>query len=257
VKILVCIKAVPDPESLISIDRSGNRIKTSGVFRMNRFDESAIEEALLIKDRYKSAVIDVISVGPEYSKDIIRRALGMGADGGIHILYDNGGYVSPFITASFIAGYVKDNGYDLIFSGAVSEDYMQGQVGPLSAEMAGLPCVSFVVRQELSPGLRTVYVKREAEGGVTESFEMTLPAFLTIQGGINNPRYPSLSNMLRANRIEIKTVYPDAECKIDPRQISFRMSVPEKKREGYVLSGSVMAKAVELIRILRQKAFIK
>jgi electron transfer flavoprotein beta subunit len=256
-KILVCIKAVPDPESLISINGSGNWIRTSGVFRMSRFDETALEEALLLKDRDKSAVIDVISAGADYSKDVIRRAVGMGADGGIHIVCDAQGYVSPFLTASFIASYIKDNYYDLVFTGAVSEDCMQGQVGPLSAEMAGLPCVSFVVKQELSPDGKTVYVERETEGGVTESFEMTLPALVTVQGGINNPRYPSLSNMLRANRIEIKTIYPDTERKTDSRQTGLRLTVPEKKREGYVLSGSVQMKAAELIRILRQKAFIQ
>jgi electron transfer flavoprotein beta subunit len=256
-KILVCVKAVPDSESLFVLDSSGNRVTTSGSFRMNRFDESALEEALLIKGVCESAVVDVISVGPECSKDVIRRALGMGADGGIHIVYDNDGYVSPFITASFIAGYIKDNVYDMIFAGAVSEDNMQGQVGPLSAEMAGLPCVSFVVKQELSSGLKTVYVEREAEGGMTESFEIDLPAVLTFQGGINDPRYPSLSNVLRANRTVIKTICPDMAGGNDPRQMSLRMSIPEKRREGHVLSGSAKEKAVELINILRRKGFIK
>ena len=231
---------------------------TPGTFsyKMNRFDESALEEALSIKDRYKSVEIDVLSVGPENSKDAIRRALGMGADAGIHVFHDPGGYVSPFLTASFVASYIKENFYDLVFAGAVSEDYMQGQVGSLAAEMAGLPCVSFVVKQEISPDRKSIYVERELDGGLVESFELTLPALITIQGGINKPRYPSLSNVLRANRAEIRTINSDLYTKSVPRQRNLRLTIPEKRREGYVLSGSVQEKAAELIRILSQKAFI-
>lgn len=255
-KILVCIKPVPDPESLITIDDSQNWIKTPDLYKMNRFDESALEEALLIKDGYKSVSIDVLSVGSENSKDVIRRALGMGADDGIHIFSDTEGYISPFLTASCIAYFIKENFYDLIFTGAMSEDYMQGQVGPLSAEMAGLPCVSFVVKQEISNDQKNIYVERELDGGLVESFELKLPALLTIQGGINKPRYPSLSNMLRANRVEIKTINSDLIGKTDPKQVTLRMTIPEKRREGYVLSGSVQEKAAELVRIFSKKAFI-
>lgn len=255
-KILVCIKAVPDPESFIVIDDSQNWIIPSDLFKMNRFDESALEEALSIRDRYKSVGLDVLSVGPENSKDVIRRALGMGADAGIHIFCDAGGYISPFLTASCIASYIEESFYDLIFTGAMSEDYMQGQVGPIAAEMTGLPCVSFVVKQEISPDQKSIYVEREMDGGLIESFELTFPALLTIQGGINKPRYPSLSNVLRANRSEIRRINSDLIGKTDPKQINSRLTIPEKRREGYVLSGSVQEKATKLIRILSQKAFI-
>jgi electron transfer flavoprotein beta subunit len=255
-KILVCIKPVPDPESFIVIDDSQNWIIPSDLFKMNRFDESALEEALSIRDRYKSVGLDVLSVGPENSKDVIRRALGMGADAGIHIFCDAEGYISPFLTASCIASYIKESFYDLIFTGAMSEDYMQGQVGPLAAEMTGLPCVSFVVKQDISPDKKSIYVEREMDGGLIESFELTLPALLTIQGGINKPRYPSLSNVLRANRAEIRTIHSDLIGITDLKQTNSRLTNPEKKREGYVLSGSVQEKAAKLIRILSQKAFI-
>ncbi|MDP3286126.1 MAG: electron transfer flavoprotein subunit beta/FixA family protein [Desulfobacterales bacterium] len=256
-KILVCIKQVPESDSSFIIDDSQKWIYMEPLsYKMNRFDESALEEALSIRDRYKSVGIDVLSVGTENSKDIIRRALGMGADAGIHILNDACGYISPFLTASYIVSYIKDNYYDLVFTGAMSEDYMQGQVGPLSAEMTGLPCVSFVVKQEISPDQKSIYVEREMDGGLIESFELTLPALLTIQGGINKPRYPSLSNMLRANRAEIRTINSDLISITDPKQINSRLTIPEKRREGYVLSGSVQEKASKLIHILSQKSFI-
>ena len=256
-KILVCVKQVPESDSSFIIDDSQKWIYMEPLsYKMNRFDESALEEALSIRDRYKSVGIDVLSVGPENSKDIIRRALGMGADAGVHILNDACGYISPFLTASYIASYIKDSCYDLVFTGAMSEDYMQGQVGPLSAEMTGLPCVSFVVKQEISSDQKSIYVEREMDGGLIESFELALPALLTIQGGINKPRYPSLSNVLRANRAEIRTINSDLISKTDPKQINSRLTIPEKRREGYVLSGSVQEKASKLIHILSQKSFI-
>jgi len=256
-KILVCIKQVPESNNSFIINDSHEWIRMEPLsYKMNRFDESALEEALLIKDGDKSAGIDVLSAGPETSKDIIRRALGMGADSGVHILLDADGYVSPFLTGSYIASYIKENYYDLVFTGAMSEDYMQSQVGPLAAEMTGLPCVSFVVKQEISPDKKSIYVERELDGGLIESFDIKLPALITIQCGINKPRYPSLSNMLRANRTEIMTIDSDLPGKNDPKQINLRMTIPEKRREGYVLSGSVQEKAAELIRILSQKSFI-
>ncbi len=256
-KILVCVKQVPEPENAFIIDDSKEWIRPGTFsYRMNRFDESALEEALSIKDRYKAVGIDVISVGSENSKDVIRRAIGMGADAGIYIFHDPVGYVSPFLTASFIASYIKENNYDLIFAGAISEDSLQGQVGPLAAEMAGLPCVSFVVKQEISSDQKSMYVERELDGGLVEFFELALPALLTIQGGINKPRYPSLSNVLRASRAEIRTINSDLYTKSVPGQKNKQLTIPEKKREGYVLSGSVHEKAAELIRILSQKSFI-
>lgn len=255
-RILVCIKPVPDSESAIVIDDSENRIKHSDIFRMNRFDEFALEEALSIKDKDKAVKIDVISVGSAASKDIIKRSLGMGADSGILISTDETGYISPFITADYIASYVKETSYDLVFTGVMSEDYMQGQVGPLIAEMLGRPCASFVVEQKILPDSKCVYAEREIEGGVIESVEISMPAVLTIHGGINKPRYPSLSNMLRAGRTEIKTIDSNLMNRPEPKQKIMRLTIPEKRRKGVVLSGSVKEKAAKLIHILSHKAFI-
>ena len=255
-KILVCIKPVPDSESVIAIDDSKRWIKESDLFRMNRFDEFALEEALSIKDRDKTVTVDVISVGSAASKDIIKRALGMGADSGILISTDETGYISPFITAGYIASYVKEKTYDLIFTGVMSEDYMQGQVGPLIAEMLERSFASFVVAQKILPDSKGFYIEREVEGGVIESVKISIPAILTIHVGINKPRYPSLSNMLRAGRTEINIIDSNLMNRPEPKQKIMRLAIPEKKRKGVVLSGSVKEKAEKLFHILSQKAFI-
>ena len=120
-KILVCVKQVPESDGSFIINDSGEWIDTGAFsWRMNRFDETALEEALSIKDRHKSVEIDVLSIGSENTKEVIRRALGMGADTGIHILHDSGGYVGPFFTASCIASYIRESNCDLVFAGAMS-----------------------------------------------------------------------------------------------------------------------------------------
>jgi electron transfer flavoprotein beta subunit len=255
-KILVCIKPVPDYESAIIIDDSKKWIKESDHLRMNRFDEFALEEALSIKDRDKTVTVDVISVGAAASKDIIKRALGMGADSGILILTDETGYISPFITAGYIASYVKENIYDLVFTGIMSEDYMQGQVGPLIAEILERACASFVVVQKILTDSKCFYAEREIEGGLIESVKISMPAVLTIHVGINKPRYPTLSNMLRAGRTEINIIDSRLMTGPEPKQKIRRLAIPEKRRDGVVLSGSVKEKAEKLFHILSQKAFI-
>lgn len=254
-KILVCIKAVPDSESVISIDDSESWINEINQFRMNRFDEFALEEALSIKDRDKTVKIDVISVGSESSRDIIKRAIGMGADSGILISVKSG-YLSPFMTAGYISSYVKEKEYDIIFTGVMSEDYMQGQVGPFIAEMLGMPCASFVVKQDVHFDSKSVHAEREIDGGLIESVKVSLPAVLTIHSGINKPRYPSLSNMLRAGRAEIKTIDPELTDGRESGQKIMRLTIPEKRRKGVVLAGSVKEKAAGLLKILKEKAFI-
>jgi electron transfer flavoprotein beta subunit len=255
-KILVCIKAVPDSESVISIDDSESWIKEINQFRMNRFDEFALEEALSIKDRDKTVKIDVISIGSENSRDVIKRAIGMGADSGILISVNKSGYLSPFMTARYISSYVKEKEYDIILTGVMSEDYMQGQVGLLMAEMLGMPCASFVVKQEVLFDSKSLYAEREVEGGLIESVKISLPAVLTIHSGINKPRYPSLSNMLRAGRAEIKTIDPELTDGRESGQKIVRLTIPEKRRKGVVLAGSVKEKAAWLLKILKDKAFI-
>ena len=146
-KILVCVKQVPEAEAQISIDESADWIQVGGAaeHRMNRFDECAVEEAVLIKEAIPGTVIDVITLGPERAEAVVRRSMGMGADNGVHILTSGDGYVDAFSTAGAIAAYAKGKAYDLILTGAMSEDLMQGQVGPLLAAHLDIACISSTI----------------------------------------------------------------------------------------------------------------
>ncbi|MDY7002004.1 MAG: electron transfer flavoprotein beta subunit/FixA family protein, partial [Thermodesulfobacteriota bacterium] len=168
----------------------------------------------------------------------------------------NEGYQSPFITAARIASYAQDKAYDLILTGVMAEDDMQGQVGPILAELLNLPWATSVILAQVRPNRGTVSVEREIEGGRRDMLSLELPALLTIQTGINKPRYPSLSNLLRAKKQKPETIDAAELNAVEGREELVRVGYPQKSRSGLVLSGGRQEKAAALFRILREKSFI-
>jgi len=254
-KILVCVKQVPDSEFPIGIDASNGWIQQDDIteFKMNRLDEYAVEEALLIKESIAGTRIDVITVGPDRCDEVVRRAIGMGADSGVHIKTPSEGYQSPFQVASWIAEFAHHNAYDLILTGTMAEDHMQGQVGPALAARLGLPWATSVIFEKITPDRKKIYVEREIEGGNRDTLELKLPAVITIQSGINTPRWPSLSNLLRANSQKLEKMYISDLAKLPETEALVSLAYPEKSRAGLVLSGSREEKAGRLMTILREK----
>lgn len=258
-KILVCIKQVCDSESPIQIDDQARWIQTDAItgHKMNRLDEFAVEEAVLLKEAYPGTNIDAVSVGPDRSADVIKRAIGMGADHGVHIITESEGYINPFTIASSIADYARDKNYTLIFAGVMSEDQMQGQVGPMIAACLSLPWATAVIRQQMVPHNKSVYVEREIEGGSRDTLQLELPAVLTIQSGINTPRYPSLSNLLRANKQALETFQVVDSVQAELRENVVRVTYPEKSRTGTFLTGTQQEKATRLLKLLRKRALLQ
>lgn len=257
-KILVCVKQVPESDAPIRIDAEAGWIQTADIsgFKMNRLDEFAIEEAVLIKEAAGHTIIDAVTVGPARSADVIKRSIGMGVDSGIHILTQSEKYQSSFEIAARIAEYARDRHYDLVLTGAMSEDNMQGQVGPMIAGRLGLPWATSVILEKIAADKKTVYVEREIEGGSRAALELPLPAVLTIQSGINTPRYPSLSNLLRANRMALEIIQAGDLAQVSPPEVVVQIAYPQKTRSGKVLKGTGEEKAVQLVRILREKALL-
>ena len=254
-EILVCVKQVPESEIPILIDESIGWIQRDTIteFKMNRLDEYAIEEALLIKESIANTRIDIITVGPDRCDEVVRRAIGMGADSGAFIQMTSDGYQSPFQVASWIADFAHKKKYDLILTGTMSEDNMQGQVGPMLAARLGLPWATSVIFEKIAPDRKSIYVEREIEGGNRDILELKLPAVITIQSGINTPRWPSLSNLLRANSQKLETLYISDLKKLAGMEALLWLAYPEKSRAGLVLSGSREEKAARLMTILREK----
>lgn len=257
-KILVCIKQVPDSFETLQIDeRTGILLlPPDTAFRMNGFDEFALEEALLMKERLPEALVHALSVGPERVSATVQRALGMGADHGVHILDPFEGYISPLTVASLIAAFARARSYDMVLTGVMAEDTMACQTGQLIAALLDLPCATSVMKADVRPDRRQILVERELEGGSRERVRLKMPAVLTVQPGINLPRYPSFSKVMRARtyaqeRVRAGELMPEA-----PRESSRGMRIPEPASQDVFIQGSPREKALELIRILHQKSLL-
>jgi len=245
VKIAVCIKQVPDTETRIQIDSEKNWIKEENVtFVLNPYDEYAVEEALKIKEEKEGEVI-LVCVGPERSVSAIRTGFAMGADRAIHIKDER--MLGGLSTAKALAEVLKDLNPDLILLGkqAVDDDNMQ--VGPMLAELLDLPSISVVTKIDVNDS--KVTAERQIEGGL-EVVEASLPAVVTAQKGLNEPRYPSLKGIMMAKRKEIEEVevsIPDSEIEI------LKMEYPETRAEGKIVGEGPEA-VKELVRLLREEA---
>lgn len=255
-KILVCVKEVHDPESPIRIAETGWIDETQmATFRMNRYDEFALEEAVQINEAIPGAVVHTLGLGPERVKRTLTKSLEKGAHEAYHINVNNEGYIPPEAVARLLCSFIKDTGYDLILTGAMSEDLMQSVTGPLIAAYLGLPCAPAVVSQKLNLQDKTITVESEIEGGLKEQATLTLPCMLTIQSGINRPRYPSLSNVMRAKTQEIHEVLPaEAITACSPDQAL--LSYPEAVSMGEILQGSREEQADRLIDIFHEKGLL-
>jgi electron transfer flavoprotein beta subunit len=257
--ILVCIKQVPDLEQMgIEFGTAGEVLVGDAIeMHMNRFDEFAVEAAVQLKETVAEVHIDALSVGSEAALVVIKRAIGMGADQGV--LLDTGNRVDcgPYAVARRIARFAAPKRYDLILTGSWSEDGMNGQVGPMTAALLDLPCATQVMTLQLAHDRQSAAVAREVEGGAREQLQLRLPALLAVQSGINRPRYPSLSNLLRANRQPVEIVPGDAgDETIDP-VVCLGLMQPPRHRAGRVLEGDLQQKAATFLSLLREKAFIR
>jgi len=251
-KILVSVKQVPDMEAPVTIDARGRWTGPALSFRMNRFDEYALEEALLIKEACHDVTIDAVSVGPARVQSVVVRAMEMGADTGVHIEIGREGYVPPEVIAAHIHGYAREQDYELIICGAMSEDCMHAQVGPLLAELMGVPSLTAVISAHMREDGSTLDIEQEIEGGLRRRFVLVLPALISVQTGINHPRYPTLTNVLRAKRQAVRRIMAHD---IPPRtRFSFR-EAPEAK-QGVLIRGSIREQAKEMLRVLHEHAIL-
>jgi len=253
--ILVCIKQVPDMESKFKVNSEGNWYNDADLaWRMNEYDEYAVEQAVQLKEQAADSDLTVLSIGPDRVKEMMKKALAMGCDRGAHIADDDFFKKDPYEIASVIAEYAKDKNFDLIFTGMQSQDRGSGQVGVLVAEMLGLASITTIVDFAFDGGQITA--KRELEGGIRAIIKTAAPALVTCQLGLNTPRYPTLPNIMKAKRKELLST-PIAELlKVEGKQETAKLYFPEKKGGGLVLEGDVGDLADQLIKILKDKTAV-
>jgi electron transfer flavoprotein beta subunit len=255
-KILVCIKQVPDMESRFKVDSAGTWYAESDLaWRMNEYDEFAVEQAVQLKEQLGgSPEITVLSIGPDRVKEMMKKALAMGCDQGLHVKDDKSHQKDPFEIASIIAEFARDKGFDVIFTGMQSQDRASAQVGVLLAEMLGLNVITTVVDFVFNDGVITA--KRELEGGLKAVVKTKIPALITCQLGLNTPRYPTLPNIMKAKKKELLSVEVGELLKVEELLATAKIYFPEKRGGGLILEGEVGELADQLIRILKEKTAV-
>lgn len=249
--IVVCVKQVPDTETKIKIDASGKGIDETGVnFVVSPYDEFAVEEALKIKEAKGGEVI-VVTAGPERAQTALRSCLALGADRAIHLKDDVLEKTDALGVARALAGLLKDLPRDLILFGKYAVGTDQGAVGPMVAEMLGLPHAAAIVKLEIQDG--SLRAEREIEGG-REVYQCSLPAVLTTEKGLNEPRYASLKGIMAAKKktIEVKDLASIglAPGDVAPRVSWTRLEMPAPRPPGKIFTGDPAESAREVVRLL-------
>jgi electron transfer flavoprotein beta subunit len=204
-KIITLLKRVPDTEARILINAEGSGIKEEGVkFVINPYDEYGIEEGLRLREKFGGdSKVTVVCMGPEESTEMIRTALAMGADDAVHVCDPALASPDPFAAAAVLAKSIAEEGFDIIFCGKQAIDDDMAQVHSIMAEILDIPQVNVAANFEISDDGKAAVVKRRIEGG-DEKVEMTLPALISCEKGINEPRYASLPGIMKAKKKEIK-----------------------------------------------------
>ena len=209
-KIVVIVRQTPDTEAKIQANASGNGIETSDIkWILNPFDEFAVEEAVQIKEATGAELI-VLTVGPDRSVEALRTALAMGGDSSIHIKDESFGEMDSYALAKVIASKIKAMGdVDLIFAGKKWIDEESGQVAIQVAEELAIPQATLATRVAVDEGAKKVKVQSEIEGG-QRIVEMTFPALITCERGLNEPRYASLPGIMKAKKKPLEEVLIDS-----------------------------------------------
>jgi electron transfer flavoprotein beta subunit len=253
VKILACVKQVPDMDSRFRANAAGVWFDEADLaWRMNEYDEYAVEQALQMKEQLGDAPkVTVLSIGPDRVVEVIRKALALGCDRGVHIRDAEVSLKDPWQVAGTIAGYVKEERYDLIFTGMQSQDRGSAQVGVIAAELLGISCVTTLVGFSFYDGVITA--RRELEGGARGVVKLRPPALFTCQSGLNFPRYPTLPNILKSKKKDIRTIPVEDLPASAPLSATTGFSPPARKGSGMVIEGELNCLVDRLMEIMRGK----
>jgi len=196
VKIIVCIKRVVDTETRVKVGADGKSIDLGGVqFITSPYDEMALEKAIQLRDEAGEGSVTVVTVGPAAATKELRTALAMGADEAVHAVVEE--RLGPNASATALAAALEGREYDLILCGKQATDEDDAALGPLLAASLNLPCVAFVHGLTVADG--HAVVEREIDGE-TEILEVDLPAVITAQKGLAEPRYPGLKGIMAAKK---------------------------------------------------------
>jgi electron transfer flavoprotein beta subunit len=256
-KIIACVRQTPDTETVVKIAGDGKSVETDGIkYIIGPYDEYSLEAAVQIKSE-AGGNVTALSMGPSRVTEALRSCLAKGADAAVHINTDGSENDDALMVASALAAQIKSmDGFDLVFTSTKGSDSDRGAVGPMLAELLGVPYVGLVTDVQVSDGKLTC--KRDVEGGVTETFTVSTPAVVCGEKGVRGePRYPSLMQIMKAKKKKIETVdfgslgVDQALCKVEVEKLEY----PPERPPGRIIEGdSLDAKLDELVRLLKEEA---
>ncbi|MCB9494030.1 MAG: electron transfer flavoprotein subunit beta/FixA family protein [Desulfobacteraceae bacterium] len=256
-KILVTIKPVfeeiqmTDPDIL---EKNFHKQNPDLNYKINRFDDHALEEALKLKEQSNTIQIFTISVGTKQSLDILKKTIGKGADKAFLIETETKNANDPDFVSDAVKDIFMENSCDLLFCGMMSEDMMNGVTGLLTASKLSIPSLSGITFIE-DISSEKIVVKRELEGGTAQKAELSLPCALNFQAGINKPGYPNVMRMLKADETSIIVKSTENTDFKNSTEIN-DLKLPSKTRKGEILQGSIEDKAKAFVEILKQKKIL-
>jgi len=245
--IFVCVSRVPDTTTKVKVGGDGKTIEETGVtWILNPYDEYGVEAGLRLKEARGEGEVVAVCVGSDSVKETIRKALAMGVDKGLHIKIDS--ERDSYGTAKAIAEALKDREPGVIFCGRQSTDTDGWQMTSLLGEMLELPSISVAAGLEIADD-GTITAQRDIEGG-QETIEAKLPAVISAQKGLNDPRYPKLQGIMAAKRKPIDEFEPSA---YENRVEVLELTMPPIKEAGKIVGEGPEAVS-ELIRLLHEEA---
>ena len=252
-KIYVCVKQVPDTETRIKISADGNSIEQGDVkWILCPYDEFAVEEALRFKEKNAGATVTAVSAGPERIAETLRTALAMGCDDAVMV--ELPAMADSFVTAKALAKAIEKQGAPhIVFTGKQAIDDDAAQVTQAMAEFLDLPAVTVALKAEYGP---TIKASREVEGGTLEQFELPTPCVLAAQKGMNEPRYASLPNIMKAKKKEIKKMsLADVGVSAGEAKLKYSgFTLPAERKGCKMIAGEVAQQAKELVKLLHEEA---
>ena len=246
-KIAVLVKQVIGSESALEISDDNTWVKEENAsFVMNPPDNYALEEALIIKEKIGEGEVVIVSQGPDRVQKVIREALAKGADRGIHIEENGHVETDPLSIAKSLVAAIKDENFDLILSGLQSDDTGMGQTGVLIGEFLGMSTATLAIETDIDK--EKIRVKRELESGWFQWVTLGAPSSISIQSGINQPRYPSLKGIMGAKKKEIKVVQSH---KAEKKQSMDKVFVPQTSKETEIIDTDLNSTVDRIVEILK------
>ena len=247
-KIISILKQVPDAEARIRATPTGIDLDNV-TFVIDGMDEYGVEQALRIREGGEDAEIVALALGPERFEEAIRTALAMGADRAIHVETDEA--LDPIAQAKVLANIIEQEDASVVFVGGKEADWDSAALGPAVAEALGWPHSDWTTKLELAQN--QAKITHDADDG-SETLTLPLPAVITTQQGLNEPRYPTLPNIMKAKRKELKKLTLDDVGGATAKTQVVEQAIQTKERLNKVIAGDAADAAKELARLLHEEA---